>query len=348
MKFRRFGSTDLLCSEVGLGCQSLGGGLFNEDSAATTILRQAFDGGINFFDTADHYSMGRSEELIGNAFHRNRHEVVICTKIGTRYDAVRGLVLRMRQVASPFSNFLIPFRKRLHRFRAAGRRGDFSAPYVANAVESSLRRLRTEYIDVLLLHKPPSRVLEDEDLIRTLERLKESGKVRHLGVAAGTNADAVMSLRLPWVSTVQVTLSLVEQSAREEVPLTHSSEKAILARNPRGFGYLTEEGLDLTAEDYAYDDNESERLRSLSRNFKFLTEAGRSLSTAAIKYVLQQPGVTLALPRVTSPQQLQDILAAPESPDLTAEELLRIAEIWRTSRLTLRSYPYRSVAPLCQ
>ena len=345
MKYRRFGSTDLLCSEIGLGCQSIGGGLFNNNSSAEGILRKAFDGGINFFDSSDHYSMGRSEELLGKAFLRNRHKIVVATKIGTRYDAARALILGMRRFVSPFSNLLTPFRKRLHRYRAGGRGQDFSPSYVVKAVESSLRRLQTDYLDLLQLHKPPPSALTDEGLIGTLERLKQDGKVRHIGVAAATNSDAALSLGLPWVSSVQITFSLVEQGARDELSLDLPTEKAVLARNPRGFGTLTDKGHDLTAEDYTYDDKEADRLRSMAKGFGFLVGPGRSLTMAAIKYVLQQPGITLALPRAVSPADLDEILAVSDAPDLTAEEISRAEDIWRASDLTLRRYAYRSGAP---
>ena len=342
MRYRRFGSTDLVISEIGLGCQSIGGGLFNDESSAQGILRKAFDGGINFFDSADHYSMGRSEELLGKAFLGNRHEIVIATKIGTRYDAARALALRMRRFVSPFSGVLTPFRKRLHRYRAAGREQDFSPTYIVKAVESSLRRLRTDYVDLLQLHKPPPGALRDEGLVRTLEQLKQDGKVRYIGVAANTNSDATLSLDLPWASSVQVTFSLVEQDARVELSLNIPSEKAVLARNPRGFGTLTSEGRDLAAEDYTYDDEEADRLRSMARRYLFLAGPERSLTSAAIKFVLQQPGITLALPRATSEEDLDEILAVSEVPDLTSEEMSGIEDVWRQSDMKLRRYAYRS------
>jgi aryl-alcohol dehydrogenase-like predicted oxidoreductase len=344
VNYRRFGSTDLLCSEIGLGCQSIGGGLFNDESSAERILHKAFDGGINFYDSSDHYSMGRSEELLGKAFLRDRHDIVIATKVGTRYDAARVMALRMRRLASPLSNLLLPFRKRLHRFRAGGRGQDFCPSYVVNAVESSLRRLQTDYLDILQLHKPPPGALRDEELIRTLERLKQDGKIRHIGVAATSNADAALSLELPWVSSVQITFSLVEQTAREDLPLNQSLGKAILARNPRGFGMLTDLGRDLTAEDYTWDEEEADRLRSMAQAFRFLAGPKRSLATAAIKYVLQQPGITVALPRATSPEDLDDILAASEARELTTEEMSRIDDTWRASCKGLRKYGYRSGA----
>ena len=345
MRYRRFGSTDLMCSELGLGCQSIGGGLFNDDSSANSILRKAFDGGINFFDSSDHYSMGRSEELLGKAFRRDRHEIVVATKIGTRYDAARALALRMRRLVSPMSRVLTPFRKRLHRYRAAGRGQDFSPAYILKAVEGSLRRLQTDYLDLLQLHKPPESVFGDEALIRTLEGLKQDGKARYIGVAATNHSDAAMALDLPWVSSVQVTFSLIEQDAREALPLHQPHKKAVLARNPRGFGMLTDKDYDLTAEDYTYDNQEAHRLRSMAREFDFLVRPDRSLAMAAINYVLQQPGITLALPRATSPEDLDEILAAPEGPNLTAEEMSRIGEIWRTAGMKLRKYGYRSGAP---
>jgi aryl-alcohol dehydrogenase-like predicted oxidoreductase len=116
--------------------------------------------GINFFDTADHYSLGLSESLLGRAFRGRRNSVVLSTKIGTVYSPIAATALRARSLLRPFSSTLRGFQLRLHHVRAAQRRYNFAPAYLERAVESCLRRLRTDYLDLLMLHKPPLADLE--------------------------------------------------------------------------------------------------------------------------------------------------------------------------------------------
>ena len=94
MKYNRLGKTDLLVSELGLGCQSLGGGLYYSNKGESLeMVRDAADAGVNFFDTADHYSQGLSEQWLGKALKGRRQDVILATKAGTRYTSLGSLVL---------------------------------------------------------------------------------------------------------------------------------------------------------------------------------------------------------------------------------------------------------------
>ena len=156
MNYRNLGKTDLLVSEIGLGCQSIGGGLYYKDrKESLRTLHEALDSGVNFFDTSDHYSQGESEKLIGEAFSRKRDKIIIGTKAGTLYTKSGSFLLRIRPLLRPASKFLEPMKIQFHLMRAKQKRFDFSSEYLIKAVERSLLRLKTDYIDLFQLHKPP-------------------------------------------------------------------------------------------------------------------------------------------------------------------------------------------------
>jgi aryl-alcohol dehydrogenase-like predicted oxidoreductase len=252
MDRRRLGSTELEVSEIGLGCQSLGGGLYHrDDREATRVLLRAAEAGISFFDTADHYSLGRSESLIGKVFRGRRHGVVLSTKVGTTYSPVTTIALRARPLLRPLSRALRPLKLSLHRMRAAQRGYDFSPEYLEQAVHKCLRRLRTDYLDLLLLHKPPLAELQRSECFDALQKLRSQGKIRYYGVSCDGVEDAHFSLKISEVSAIQIGVSLLDQAAVAEIlPLAQRRNCAVIARNPRGQGHLTSDLSDITAETY--------------------------------------------------------------------------------------------------
>ena len=169
MKYNQLGQTDIRVSEIGLGCQSLGGGLYHRcKSESIAVVKKALDEGVNFFDTSDHYSQGLSEKWLGEALKGRRHEAVLATKAGTRYTRLGDVAGRARPALRPISRYLRPLKVSLHRMRATQKRQDFSAAYLERAVEASLRRLHTDYLDLFQLHKPPASELAAGDWFETL------------------------------------------------------------------------------------------------------------------------------------------------------------------------------------
>src|SRR5688572_9095915 len=118
MQFKKFGQTDLTVSELGLGCQSLGGGLYHrDDQESIRTLLAAVDAGINFFDVSDHHSLGVTESLLGRAFKGLRDRVVITTKAGYTYAPVTRFALQVRGALRPLSGMLKPMKRSLHSAR---------------------------------------------------------------------------------------------------------------------------------------------------------------------------------------------------------------------------------------
>jgi hypothetical protein len=133
MKQRRLGTTELLVSELGLGCQSLGGGLYHrDDEESARTIRAAIDADINFFDVSDHHSQGIAERVLGRACRSRRQDIYITTKAGYRYSQVGNISLRARYYLKPLRSLLRPLKRPLHLFRASQGRYDFRPDYSAS------------------------------------------------------------------------------------------------------------------------------------------------------------------------------------------------------------------------
>ncbi len=165
MKMYRLSTSDLKVSRIGYGCMSIGGSWDDTPltasvcKAAVHSVKTALDAGINFFDHADIYCNGKSEEAFAELWKDSpqlRQQIYLQTKCGIRF----GLPL--------------------HRF-------DFSYEHIISSVKGSLRRLQTDYIDVLLLHRPDP-LVEPEEVARAFDELSRSGKVRWFGVSNHTAA----------------------------------------------------------------------------------------------------------------------------------------------------------------
>ena len=294
------------------------------------MLLQAFESGINFFDTADHYSQGHSERLLGEAFKGRRDQIIIATKGGAVYSPIGGFALRMRPLLRPLSGMLRPLHLYLHRLRGSQRGHDFSPKQLTQAIHGSLKRLQTDYLDLFQLHKPASSILEQGDFCETLERLKAQGKVRFYGVACDSVYDALICLKYPGISSLQVSINLLEQEAVSELlPLAHAAQVAIVARNPRARGHLTDHFSDIMAETYAKNQREFEENKKKAEQYRFLKKENRSLAQAAIQFVLQLPGVSVVAPRTLDRRHLQEHLHVQQLPPLSQEELGRIASMGR-------------------
>jgi len=329
MNYRTFGKTDLIVSEIGLGCQSIGGGLYHkDDQEALRTFREAFDSGVNFFDTADHYSQGHSEKLLGRAFKGNRDRVIFATKVGLVYSPAGRLALRMRPLLRPLSGFLQPMKIRFHLMRASQKRHEFSDAYLTEAVHRSLKRLQTDYMDLFQLHKPAQALLETADFLEPLEKLKAQGKIRYYGIACGTIDDALLCFRHPEIASVQVTVNLLEQEAITKcLPIAKEKNVAVIIRNPRAQGHLTDNLGDITGETYARNQAEFREKQDRARRFLFLVGEGRSLAQAALRFVLRLEGVSTVIPRANNREQLEENLGALKAPPLTDEELRQIASM---------------------
>jgi aryl-alcohol dehydrogenase-like predicted oxidoreductase len=320
MKYRTYPNSDVAVSEVGFGLWTTSTGWWGEktDEQAIAMLHEAYDAGITFYDAADTYGNGRSEEQLAGAFADRRDRVVYATKFG--YD-----------IASP---------------KAGERRGqfelpqDFSPAFVRRALEASLRRLKTDYVDIYQMHNARMAQVEDDALWTLLEDLKREGKIRLYGVALGPaigwlyeGVDAIVDRNCP---SLQIIWNILEQYPGDEqirAARDTDADTGFMVRVPHSSGML--EGHYTEETTFAENDHRRHRPRSWLVNgvkkveqLRFLERPDRTLGQAAIQWLLAEPRVMTVLPNIYDSVQLHEFASAPDAPPLTPEEITRVDELY--------------------
>lgn len=318
MRYRRLAKTDVMLSEIGFGVWTISAGWWGEytDEQACGLLRRALDLGVTFFDTGDTYGSGRGEAILAQAFGGRRSEIVIGTKFG--YD----------------------FYTDAERSGQRERVQDFSPTFVRFALEQSLGRLGTEYVDLYQLHNPRIEALQRDDLFELLERFKAEGKIRAYGAALGPaiggteHGDDAMRAR-PELSSLQIIYNLLEQEpGRRFVPVARELDVSLLARVPHSSGLL--EGKYTPETTFPPSDHRSHRPRAwLLDGLKKLEQLtflhdgrGQTIAQAALKWLLAEPMVTSVQPNIYDAEQLEEFAAAPDLADLSSDDLARVAELY--------------------
>lgn len=208
------------------------------------LVREAVDSGITLFDTADVYGSGMSERVLGAAIRGRRGSVEIATKAGYVFierSRPRHLLL---SGARPFVDFVQARRPAAdgdERVSASYSTKSFSAEHLRSAVEGSLRRLDTDYVDVFQLHGPPSPTSDlISEVIPVVDDLVHAGKIRRFGIGAESTAVAAEWLDVPRVDVVQVPFGLLDPQASEEVfPLAVEHGREVWVRGVLGGGVLS-------------------------------------------------------------------------------------------------------------
>ena len=305
MEQRRLGNSGLFVSEVGLGCNNFGGRV--DEAGTRDVVHAALDAGIDFFDTADMYGGSLSEEYLGRALAGRRDDVILATKFG--FGMGDG-----------------PHR------RGASRR------YIVRALEASLRRLGTEYIDLYQIHFPDPHTPIDETL-RALDDAVRAGKVRYIGCSnfagwqiADADWTAARDRLNPFVSA-QNLMSLLERDVlREVIPACERFGLGMLPYFPLASGLLTGKYRRGEAPPEGTRLGGARAARSLSeRNFDrvealagFAEERGRSLLELAIGWLLSFPVVSSVIAGATSAEQVRANVRA-SSMRLDAGEMKEVA-----------------------
>ncbi len=318
MKYRRLGDTEIEVSEVGFGVWTVSTGWWGEvdDEKSVRLLRQAHERGVNYFDTADTYGSGKGETLLADAFGGMRDEVVISTKIG--YDFYSHTQRRGQQE----------------------RPQDWSEDFIRFALEQSLKRLGTDYVDFLQLHNTKMDAVENDALFGLMEEFAREGKIRAYGVALGPKIgwleEGIKAMRERNVSGVQMIYNLLEQDpGRGLIEAARETGTSLVVRVPHSSGML--EGKYTKDTTFAKNDHRRHRskewlLEGLEKvaQLAFLT-GERTLGQAALKFVLASSEVASTLPNIYDEDQLEEFASAPETPDLTGEELARIEELYENN-----------------
>jgi len=322
MNYRDFGNTGLKVSEIGLGCSRIGRGVFyNNERESVRVLNRAYELGINFFDTSDTYRYGQSEELIGRVFKGRRNQLIIASKVGNLASPLGRIGKKLHPLLMPVRHLIQPFTNPLKKLWKPRR--DFSSKHIKQSIEKSLTRLQTDYLDLYQLHNPPTWVLERGEVFETLDYLKDQGKIRLYGVSAHTIGDAIQCLNNPNISSLQVVFNMLEQEAvKELLPSAEKKGIAIIARIPLARGLLTKEMIVQTGP--PTDRKKLQIARAKVEELSFLINGERTLSQAALQFVLHRSHVSVVIPGTRKVKHLEDNIKAPETPTLTKEELKRI------------------------
>ena len=305
MQYRTLGRTGIKVSPYALGALMFGTSIGNPDhDDSIRIIHKALDAGINFVDTADVY--GESEEVVGKALKGRRDNVVLATKVS-------------RPMGDDPNQ------------QGASRR------WIMTAVENSLRRLQTDYIDLYQIHRPDP----DTDIEETLSALSDlihSGKVRAIGTSTMPASDIVEA---QWVAerrglerfrTEQPPYSILNRGIEREVlPIAQRYGMGMLVWGPLGQGMLTGrvrkgQQTDLRRAGLFKHLNDERRLDAVEQLIPLAEEAGLPMTHLAMAFAIAHPGVTSAIIGPRTMEQLDDLLAGVDV-TLTDEILDRIDEI---------------------
>ena len=209
MEYRQFGRTDLKVSAIGFGCWEIGGtyGRIDEGEFRRAVA-QAIDSGITCFDTAEAYGMGVSEEALARALGRRRNDVVIATKFGVGYEEMPN-------------------------------RRDSGRSRVFASIDKSLQRLRTDHIDIYLVHWPDPNTPLDETMA-ALDDVVRQGKVRYVGVSNFRLAQIEEAMRARRVDVVQYAWNMFDRRMQAEIfPYCRANQVAVMAYGSLAYGMLS-------------------------------------------------------------------------------------------------------------
>ena len=319
METRVLGRTGRSVGVVGLGCWQLGGDWGEvDDEAARAVLDAALDAGVTFLDTADVYGDGRSESFVGKVLaDRGREGITVATKMGRRADP---------HVADAYT--LDAFRRWNDRSRA---------------------NLGVDTIDLVQLHCPPTDVFRRQRTYDDLDTLVAEGRVAAYGVSVETVEEALLAIARPNVATVQIILNVFRRKPLEEVlPAAREAGVGIIARVPLASGLLSgkyDEHTTFAASDHrtynrkgeAFDVGETfagvpfEVGVVAAREVASFTPTGATTAQLALRWVIDQPGVSVVIPGARSPEQARGNAEAAELPPLDHETLGGLQRIYDES-----------------
>lgn len=315
-------------SVLGFGCAAMGGRSSRKDSL--TAISAAWDAGINFFDTARSYGYGQSEGLVGEFLHGKRHLAVICTKFGI-LPAVQGswkqsLKPLARGVLRVFPGLRGTVRKQVGDQFVSGQ---FSVDTLQSSFETSLRELKTDYVDILLLHGAPASVLEQDDLLEALARMVESGRVRLAGISGELPVmERYFQQRPTPLSTAQFPLNLANIGFAEMT--RRNNDLLLVANHPYGGPMGARGGRAIIADLQNADELPADLRRKLDPSDP------QVLPELALNAILNGTGVSAVIPAMMQLRHITSNIRAIESCRFTSQELEQLrAHLARSTAATV-------------
>lgn len=293
MQYRKFGNTDLVVSEIGFGAWAIGGGAMigntaigwgdTDDNVSIKAIHSALDGGINFFDTADIYGLGHSEELLGKIIG-NKKEIIIATKVGN---------------VSRNDQFTV----------------DYSKEYILEACESSLKKLRREAIDYYQLHSARLQHLQKGECIAAMQQLEQQGKIKFWGISLNTfdplpEADFFIQNKIG--NGFQLVLNLLNQKTLPLLKRSAQDGYGVIVRMALQFGLLTgkfDNGINFSANDHRKNRLTKDVIdasnNALNRVWALCKKYNCSKTQLALSYILSYTEVSTIIAGIRTGEQVQ-------------------------------------------
>lgn len=287
MEYLQLGKSGLQISRIGFGCMSLG----EDQQQNENILHHAMELGINFFDTADLYQKGWNETSVGKALKAKRKEVIIATKAGNQW-------------------------------RADGSGWDWNPrkEYILSCAEESLKRLQTDYIDLYQLH---GGTIDDpiDETISAFEQLQKQGKIRYYGISSIRPNVIREYVKRSNIVSVMMQYSLLDRRPAETcLTLLHDQQIGVLARGPVAQGLLVNK----PAKPYL--NYTAEQVHQAAAAIKAISNKNRNEAETAIRFVLQHPAITSAIPGIRTMEQLEQAVGAVSTPPITEQEMTALQQ----------------------
>jgi aryl-alcohol dehydrogenase-like predicted oxidoreductase len=301
MKNRPYGTTGKYVSEIGFGAWQLGnkgdwGNMNDED--AISLVHEAIHRGVNFFDTSPGYGFGKSEELLGKALKGKRNEVIINTKFGHDSNGQE----------------------------------DFSSGRIREAVEDSLKRLQTDYLDSILLHNPPFELLNGgQSHYDVLEQLKTEGKILSYGASVDSSNDMFELMNNTNAGIIEVMFNIFYQETSAAFKKAQEKNIGIIIKVPLDSGWLSGK----------YNaDSKFQGIRSrwtaetikqrteLLNKIRFITDDSTTMIQAALRFILSHDEVSTVIPGVKNLVQLKENISAADA-TMPKEYVENLKTIWK-------------------
>ena len=316
MKYRTLGKTGFQVSEISLGTWQVGGkwGSVFDDANAEKIINKAIDNGINFIDTADVYSDGRSEKAVAKVVKSRKEKVYIATKCG-------------RQIQPHIAE-------------------GYTVDVLRKYVDESLKNMNLESLDLIQLHCPPTEVFYRQEIFELFDKLKIEGKIKNLGVSVEKVEEALKAINYPNVTTIQIIFNMFRQRPAElffkeaekknigiivRVPLASgllagkfSKNTQFESKDHRNFnreGKYFDKGETFSGIEYETGLEAVEELKKLFPDYN-------NLAPIALKWILMYKEISCIIPGASKVDQVISNLETEKAPELTPEKLNKINDIY--------------------
>lgn len=319
MKYKTLGKSGIKVSEIGFGAWTIAldwWGKKIEDDEAKRMLKKAYDLGINFFETADMYGKGKSEKLIGEVFKGMRNEVVISTKYGYDFAGVEQI-----------GHAELP--------------QHFDQKFTQRALNDSLERLQTDYVDVYGMHNPKLNHIRNNETFEALDKLIGEGKIKTgqvaLGPAIGWTREGLEAMDRKNVSAIQTVYNILEQTPGNElIRKAEDKDIGILVRVPDASGILTgkvKKETNIPNNDHRKDRKREWILSALDKveQFRPIAERnGLNITEFSIKFILSKNKIASVLPTVVSEEEIESFASISDGKYLSASDMKEIDELYNT------------------